>query len=155
MSEPPSPAAAPGPPPGAAPVRRVGSGGPWEESVGYSRAVQAGPFLFVAGSTAMVDGDVVGRGDPYRQTLTAFGVAADALGRLGASLADVVQTRLYVTHISDAEAVGRAHQELFGQVRPAATLVEVAGLMDPRLLVEVEVLAYRPEGSAAAGPPGG
>jgi len=124
-------------------VRRVGSGGPWEESVGYSRAVAAGPYVFVSGCTAMVDGTVVGEGDPYLQTRTALATAARALEELGVGLADVVQTRLYLTHIGDQEQVGRAHREVFGAFRPAATMLAVAGLVDPRMLVEVELIAYR------------
>jgi enamine deaminase RidA (YjgF/YER057c/UK114 family) len=127
-------------------VRRVSTGGPWEESIGYSRAVAAGPFVFVSGCTATVDGEVRHEGDPYAQTIEAFGVAARALKELGLSLADVVQTRMYVMHVRDQAAVGRAHREMFGDVRPAATMVEVGGLVDGRMLVEVEVVAYR-EGS--------
>jgi enamine deaminase RidA (YjgF/YER057c/UK114 family) len=125
-------------------VRRISSGGPWEESVGFSRAVVAGPFVLVAGSTAMVDGSVQHEGDPYEQTRAAFGVAERALEQAGCTLADVVQTRIYVTHISDAAQVGRAHRDLFGEVRPVSTLIQVAGLVDSRMLVEVEVVAYRP-----------
>jgi enamine deaminase RidA (YjgF/YER057c/UK114 family) len=125
-------------------VRRISSGGPWEQSVGYSRAVVAGPFVLVAGSTAVSDGAVRHDGDPYEQTRASFDVAARALAAAGCSLADVVQTRMYVTHIRDAAEVGRAHHDVFGDVLPVTTLVQVAGLMDPRMLVEVEVVAYRP-----------
>ena len=124
-------------------VRRFASGGPWEEKVGYSRAVAAGPFVFVAGCTSTVDGEVQHEGDPYTQTVTAFRNAEAALEQAGCSLADVVQTRMYVTHIRDQEEIGRAHQALFGGIRPAATMVEVAAFVDPRMLVEVEVVGYR------------
>jgi enamine deaminase RidA (YjgF/YER057c/UK114 family) len=126
-------------------LQRISSGGPWEDRIGYSRAVAAGPFVFVSGSTSTVDGQVRHEGDPYQQTLEAFGVAGRALEELGLSLADVVQTRMYVVHARDSEAVGRAHSETFDAVRPAATMVEVAGLIDPQMLVEVEVVAYRGE----------
>jgi enamine deaminase RidA (YjgF/YER057c/UK114 family) len=98
----------------------------------------------VAGTTATVDGRVVGRGDAGEQTRVALRIVADALARAGASLADVVRTRLYVTDIADWEAVGRAHGEVFADVRPASTMVEVSRLIDPDHLVEIEVDAYVP-----------
>ena len=122
---------------------RISSGGPWEDAVGYSRAVVAGPFVFVAGSTSTVDGEVRHEGDPYAQTLEAFGVVRRALEQAGLSLSDVVRTRMYLKDIRDSDAVGRAHAELFGEVRPAATMLEVSGFIDPRMLVEVEADAYR------------
>jgi len=128
-------------------VRRVSSGGPWEDTIGYSRAIAAGPYVFVAGCTATVDGQTQHDGDPYQQTLAAFGIAGRALAELGLSLTDVVQTRMYLVHARDAEAVGRAHAELFGRTRPAATMVVVAGLIGSLMLVEVEVVAYRGTGS--------
>jgi enamine deaminase RidA (YjgF/YER057c/UK114 family) len=124
-------------------IRRFSSGGPWEETVGYSRAVAAGPFVFVSGCTSYVDGDVQHQGDPFRQAVTAFRVAESALGQAGCTLADVVRTRMFLTHIRDAEEVGRAHRTMFGDVRPAATMLAVAALVDSRMLVEVEVVAYR------------
>jgi enamine deaminase RidA (YjgF/YER057c/UK114 family) len=123
--------------------RRIGSGGPWEDVVGYSRAVVAGPFALVSGSTATVDGQVAHPGDAHAQALVAFGVVERALAEAGFSLADVVRTRMYVRHVRDTEAVGRAHAEVFGAIRPAATLLVVAGFVDPAMLVEVEVDAYR------------
>ncbi|MBO3745398.1 RidA family protein [Streptosporangiaceae bacterium NEAU-GS5] len=123
---------------------RVFSGGPWEDRYGYARAVVAGPHVLVSGCTATVDGDVVHEGDPYRQTLTAFQIALDALSKAGLSAEDVVRTRMFVVDPGHADAVGRAHGELFGEARPAATMVGVAWLLDPRMLVEVEVEAYRP-----------
>ena len=124
--------------------RRISSGGPWESVVGYSRAVVAGPFVLVAGSTSTVDGEVRHEGDAYAQTLEAFGVVRRALEDAGLSLADVVRTRMYLKDIRDSDAVGRAHSELFDAVRPAATMVEVSGFVDPRMLVEVEADAYKP-----------
>lgn len=129
-------------------VVRLGSGGPWEAAYGYSRVVRAGDFVFTAGCTATVDGVVVHRGDAGAQTGTALGIALDALAVLGLTAADVVRTRMYVTDRADCDAVGRAHGAIFGAVRPAATMVIVAGLLDPAHLVEVDVEAYAP-GSAA------
>ena len=126
-------------------VRRYSSGGPWEESIGYSRAVAAGPFVITSGCTAVSDGQVQHEGDPYLQAVAAFRNAERGLAQAGCSLADVVQTRMYVTHARDTAEIGRAHQALFGAVRPAATMVQVNGLLDPRMLVEVELVAYRPE----------
>ena len=123
--------------------RRISSGGPWEDVVGYSRAVVAGPWVLVSGSTSTVDGEVRHEGDAYAQTLEAFGVARRALEQAGLSLADVVRTRMYLADIGDQDAVGRAHSELFDDIRPAATMLEVARLVDPRMLVEVELDAYR------------
>lgn len=122
---------------------RISSGGPWEEAVGYSRAVAVGPWVLVAGTTSTVDGAATHAGDAYSQTLTAFGIAIQALERCGCTAGDVVQTRMYVTDMSLQQDVGRAHRELFGAVRPAATMVAVAGLAHPDHLVEVEVTAYR------------
>ncbi|MCD0450820.1 RidA family protein [Actinocorallia sp. API 0066] len=124
-------------------IERISSGGPWEEVIGYSRAVLAGDMAFVSGCTSTVDGEVVHVGDPYEQTRTAFQIALWSLERLGLSARDVVRTRMYVTSAEHADAVGRAHGSLFAKVRPAASLVIVAGLLDPRMLVEVEVDAYR------------
>ena len=125
------------------PVERYRSGGPWEESFGYSRAVSAGPLVFVAGCTSVVDGLITHEGDPYHQALTAMRTAERALAEAGATLADVVQTRMYIVHNHDADEVGRAHAEIFGAAPPAATMVVVDGLLDMRMLVEVEVVAYR------------
>lgn len=124
-------------------VRRISSGGPWEEVVGYSRAVVAGPFVLVSGCTSTVDGEVRHLGDAYGQAVVAFGVALDALQQAGLGVADVVRTRMYLKHHVDSDDVGRAHQEIFGDVRPAATMLVVAGFIDQRMLVEVEVVAYR------------
>jgi enamine deaminase RidA (YjgF/YER057c/UK114 family) len=123
-------------------IERYPSGGPWEQTYGYSRVVRAGNMLLTAGCTATVDGVVTGLGDAHAQTLTAFGIALDALAAAGAGLDDVVRTRMYVTDAAYADAAGRAHGQLFASVRPAATLVVVAGLLHPDHLVEVEVEAY-------------
>ncbi|MBD9725670.1 RidA family protein [Streptomyces sp. NPDC014892] len=124
-------------------VRRVQSGSPWEESFGFARAVAAGDRVLVAGTTAF-KGDVLhGEGDPYEQAKVAFTSAVEALGEFGLGAASVIRTRMYLTHMRDVEAVGRAHKEIFDPVRPAATLLVVEGFVDPRILVEVEIEAFR------------
>ena len=124
-------------------VRRIASGGPFEDAFGYSRAVFVGPNAYVSGSTAIIDGVVHHEGDPFGQALTAFGVALDALREGGFDKEHVVRTRMYVTHSRDMADVGRAHKELFDTVRPAATMVVVSKLIDAQMLVEVELDAYR------------
>ena len=123
-------------------VTRYPSGGPWEVVYGYARVVRAGDRLMTAGCTSTVDGVVTHVGDPYAQTLQAFRIALDALAEAGAAPDDVVRTRMYVVNREHADAVGRAHGELFGAIRPAATLIVVAGLLHPDHLVEVELEAY-------------
>jgi enamine deaminase RidA (YjgF/YER057c/UK114 family) len=123
--------------------RLISSGGPWEDVVGYSRAVVAGPWVLVSGSTSTVDGEVRHVGDAYAQTLEAFGVVRRALEQAGLGLADVVRTRMYLADMAHETDVARAHLELFDAVRPAATMLAVAGFVDSRMLVEVEVDAYR------------
>jgi enamine deaminase RidA (YjgF/YER057c/UK114 family) len=125
-------------------TRRISSNTPWEPVVGYSRAVAAGDQVWVTGCTSVADGEIVHDGDPYQQTRQAITNIAWALGELGVTLADVVRTRIYVTDIDQWESVGRAHGEAFGDVMPASTMVEVSRLIDPRLLVEVEAVAYKP-----------
>lgn len=121
--------------------QNISSGGPWEASVGYSRAVKVGNVVHVAGTTATVNGEVVGLNDAYEQTRVALEIIGLALAEAGASFADVVRTRLYVTDITQWEHVGRAHGEVFAGIRPAATMVQVAALIDPRHLVEIEAEA--------------
>ena len=119
--------------------QRIGSGAPWESAFGYSRAVRVGSAIFVAGTTAVgADGAVLGDGDPYRQALAVFAKIEAALAEAGSGLRDVVRTRMFVTDMAYADDVGRAHGETFTGIRPAATLVQVAKLIDPRLLVEIE-----------------
>ena len=115
------------------------SGAPWEPVVGYSRAVRVGALVFVSGTTAIgPGGEVVGLDDPYVQTRRALEIIGAALARAGARLEHVVRTRLFVTRIADWEAIGRAHGEVFGEIRPATTMVEVSRLIDSRMLVEIE-----------------
>lgn len=123
--------------------RRVSSGVPFEQVVGYSRAVAAGDFIFVSGCTSMKDGKVAYEGDMTRQTEQALLNVNAALGQLGASLADVVRTRIYVTDISRWAEVAEAHRLAFSGVAPATSMVQVAALIDPRMLVEVEAVAHR------------
>ncbi|RSS88775.1 RidA family protein [Streptomyces sp. WAC05292] len=126
-------------------VRRISTGGPWEEAVGYSRAVELpNGLVLVSGCTSVVDGKVVA-GGPYEQTVNAFRVAFDALAQAGLGAEHVVRTRMYLTHARDVDEVGRAHKELFDSVRPAASMIIVSGFVDPSLVVEVEVEAYRGE----------
>ncbi|MGY1671820.1 RidA family protein [Geodermatophilus sp. SYSU D00710] len=124
-------------------VRRIGSGGPWEELVGYSRVVVVGDQAWVSGCTATVDGAVVHPGDVAAQARVAFGVLVDALESAGLTAADVVRTRMYVTDTSRWEEVARVHGEVFGAVRPASAMVGVASLLHPDMLVEVEADAVR------------
>ena len=124
-------------------TRRISTGTRWEPVVGYSRAVAAGDFVFVSGCTSVDGAEFVHEGDAYAQTAQALRNVADALDRLGLGLADVVRTRIYVTDISRWEEYGRAHGAAFGDIMPATSMLEVSSLVDPRMLVEVEAVAYR------------
>ena len=124
-------------------VRRVSTGAPWEDAFGYSRAVELpNGLVLVSGCTSIVDGEIAG-GGPYEQAVNSFNVALAALKQLDLGREDVVRTRMYLTHARDVEDVGRAHKELFDSVRPAASMIIVSGFVDPSLVVEVEVEAYR------------
>ncbi|PWI43452.1 RidA family protein [Streptomyces sp. ICBB 8177] len=124
-------------------VRRVQSDSPWEERIGFARAVEIGDRVLVAGTMPLTDGVLQGEGDPYLQTKIAFGNALESLRQFGLDAGHVVRTRMYLTHARDVEDVGRAHKELFDTVRPVATLVVVSGFVDSRVLVEVEIEAFR------------
>ncbi len=121
--------------------RRVSTGAPWADAVGYSRAVRAGDTVYVSGTVAVGDDGTVGPvGDPYGQARRCLEIIVEALAEAGAAPGDVVRTRMFVTDMAYLEAVGKAHGELFGEVRPATTMVEVAGLVDGAL-VEIEAVA--------------
>jgi enamine deaminase RidA (YjgF/YER057c/UK114 family) len=128
-------------------VIRLGSGSPWEGIVGYSRVVVRGDAAWVSGTTSVVDGAVVHPGDAAAQTRQALATIRESLERAGFTLADVVRTRMFVTDISRWEEVGRAHGEAFRDIRPATSMVQVAALIDPAMLVEIEADAVRGAGA--------
>jgi enamine deaminase RidA (YjgF/YER057c/UK114 family) len=115
---------------------------PYEGAFGFSRVIRAGPFVIVSGTTSIDPSGVVLGETPYQQAVEILGKIERELTRAGASLADVIQTRMYVTDMSRSEEVGRAHGEFFAEIRPLATMVGVAALIDPRMLVEIEAVAF-------------
>lgn len=124
--------------------RLISSGGPWEAVIGYSRATVAGEYVHVSGSTATVDGKLQFEGDAYGQTKVALEqVIASALAQAGHTLADVVRTRVYLANAEDMDAAGKAHGEIFGEIRPAATMLAGIQFINPAMLVEIEVDSWK------------
>lgn len=122
----------------------ISSGGPWEAVIGYSRATVAGDYVHVSGSTATVDGVLQHEGDAYGQTKVALEtVIAAALAQVGYTLQDVVRSRVYLSNAEDMDAVGKAHGEIFGEIRPAATMLAGIKFINPKMLVEIEVDAWK------------
>jgi enamine deaminase RidA (YjgF/YER057c/UK114 family) len=123
-------------------MRRISSGAPWEPIIGYSRAVVAGGWVEVSGTAPVIDGEVAAPGDAYAQAVVCLQIIERILAEAGASLSDVVRTRMFVTDISRWQEYGRAHGEFFGDVLPATAMVEVSQLIDPAMLIEIEASAW-------------
>jgi enamine deaminase RidA (YjgF/YER057c/UK114 family) len=123
--------------------KRISSGGPWEDIIGYSRATVAGPSVHVSGTTATVNGELQHVGDAYGQTKVALGIIEKALTEAGHSINDVVRTRMFLANASDMDAVGKAHGEVFGSIKPAATMIAGLEFINPEMLVEIEVDSYK------------
>ncbi len=124
----------------------ISTGGKWEPIIGYSRAVRVGPFVYVSGCTSATPDGLVGKGDPYAQAVQTLKTVLHAIEKAGAKPEHVVRTRIYLTRMADWEAVGKAHGEIFGSIRPATAIVEVSKLIDPEMLVEIEADAVVPNG---------
>jgi len=122
---------------------RVSTGAKWEDIVGYSRAIRVGNNIEVSGTVALRDGKLVGKGDPYQQTVCIIEIIQNALEELGASLDDIIRTRMFTTDISHWKEIGRAHGEFFQKIKPVTTMVEVKGLVEPDFLIEMEATAWR------------
>jgi enamine deaminase RidA (YjgF/YER057c/UK114 family) len=123
--------------------KRISSGGPWEDIIGYSRATVAGPSVHVSGTTATVNGELQHAGDAYGQTKVALDIIGKALAEAGHSINDIVRTRMFLANASDMDAVGKAHGEVFGSIKPAATMIAGLEFINPEMLVEIEVDSYK------------